>query len=179
MPAPAPCCASARHVYLATLILFVAAGLRFWDLERLPGGLHFDLAANLFDMREVVDGARPLYFPRNTGREPLVIYLESASALVFGVTPLAAKTVTAAFGVLSVAATGFVARQAARLVWPADRRAAGVVALTAAGLMAGLYWSVHFSRFGLRTAAMPALLALALGLELRAMRGTWATPSPY
>ncbi len=179
MPAADRSCTSVRRALVATAILLVAAFLRFWQLDVLPGGLHFDLAANLFDMQEVLDGARPLYFPRNTGREPLVIYMESASALIFGVTPLASKVVTAAFGLLSVAATGFVARQAARLARPLDPRGAELAALAAAGLMAGLYWSVHFSRFGLRTAAMPALLALAFGLELRGPRVGWGTPSPF
>lgn len=151
-------------------ILLLAALLRFPLLDRLPGGLHFDLAANLFDVVEILDGARPLYFPRNTGREPLVIYMQAASALIFGPTPLAAKMVTAVWGMVSVAAAGFAARQAVRLARPDEVAGAELVALTAAGCMAGLFWSVYYSRFGLRTGAMPALLALAVGFELRGLR---------
>src|SRR5439155_10979862 len=67
--------------------------------------------------------------------------------------------------------------QIARLAWPDDRSRPELVALAAAGLLAGTYWSVHFSRFGLRTAAVPLFLALAFGLVARALRrggsGLW------
>lgn len=172
MPPVPPACSSRARSFLfpATLVLLLAAALRLWALDWLPGGLHFDLAAYLFDAVEVLEGARPVYFPRNTGREPFVIYLYALAAAALGPTPFAARLVTAFFGVLGVAALGFAARQALRLARPSDPAAADRAALLAAGLMAGLYWSVHFSRFGLRAAALPALLALAFGFLMRGIR---------
>src|SRR5439155_5068977 len=161
----------------AAAVLLLAATLRLWALDRLPGGLHFDLAANLFDALDVVGGARPVYFPRNNGREPLVLYVQAGTGALLGVTPFSARLVTAGLGILSVAAIGFAGRQIARLAWPDDRSRPDLVALAAAGLLAGTYWSVHFSRFGLRTAAVPLFLALAFGLLARALRrggpGLW------
>lgn len=151
-------------------MLLLAAALRLWELERLPGGLHFDLAANLFDAVEVGEGARPVYFPRNNGREPLVIYMQALAGMLLGVTAFSARLVTVGLGVASVAAVGFAARQVVLLAgW--ERRRAEVAALVAGGVLAGMYWSVHFSRFGLRTAAVPLLLALAFGLVARGLRG--------
>jgi hypothetical protein len=154
----------------ATAVLLLAAALRLWALDRLPGGLHFDLAANLFDAVEVGEGARPIYFLRNNGREPLVLYMQAGAGAVLGVTPFSARLVTVGLGLLSVAAIGFAGRQLARLAWPDARARAELVGLAAAGLLAGSYWSVHFSRFGLRTAAVPLFLALAFGLLARGLR---------
>src|SRR5438876_9278178 len=102
----------------AAVVLFVAAALRLWALDRLPGGLHFDLAANLFDALDIVDGARPIYLLRNNGREPLVIYLQALAGAGLGVSPFSARLVTVSLGMLGIAATGFAGRQVARLAWP-------------------------------------------------------------
>jgi hypothetical protein len=164
------CCPRRRFALGATLVLLMAAALRLWALDWLPGGIHFDLAAYLFDAVDVIGGARPLFFTRNTGREPFVIYLYALAGAELGATPFTARLVTDAFGMLSVAAIGFAARQLYALARPGDRHLGDRGALLSAGLMAGLYWSVHFSRFGLRTASLPALLGLAFALLLRGMR---------
>jgi hypothetical protein len=176
---PTPGAHRAGHpagVYGGAAVLLLAALLRFWSLDRLPGGLHFDLGANLLDVVDVLDGARPLYFPRNNGREPLVIYAQALAGWALGPTPFAARLVTAFLGVLSVAGLGFAARQLLLLAAPSARRPAEAVALLSAAALAASYWSTHFSRFGLRTAAVPALLALAFGLLFRASR-SWLGPS--
>src|SRR5262249_9955506 len=87
-----------------------------------------------------------------------------------GVSPFSARLVTAGLGLLSLAALGLAGRQIARLAWPDRPWRGDLAALAAAGLLAGTYWSVHFSRFGLRTAAVPLFLAPAFGLVARALR---------
>lgn len=154
----------------AVAVLLLAAALRLWELERLPGGLHFNLAANLFDAVEVGESARPVYFPRKNGREPLLIYMQTLAGMLLGVTAFSVRLVTVGLGVASVAAVGFAARQVVLLAGR-ERRRAEVAALVAGSVLAGMYWSVHFSRFGLRTAAVPLLLALAFGLAARGLRG--------
>src|SRR5262249_48496360 len=72
-------------------ITLLGAALRLLALDRVPGGLFFDVAANLFDVLDILAGARPIWFPRNNGREPLMLYLQAATALVWGPTPLAAQ----------------------------------------------------------------------------------------
>ncbi|TAK22597.1 MAG: hypothetical protein EPO26_11130 [Chloroflexota bacterium] len=74
-----------------TFALAVAAALRLFDLDRLPGGLHFDLGANLLDVADILDrGTRSVYFTRNNGREPLIVYMQAVSAAAIGLTPFAA-----------------------------------------------------------------------------------------
>src|SRR6266542_1669799 len=111
MPRPgADCPGRPAAIYAGAAVLLLAAMLRFWALDRLPGGLHFDLGANLLDVVDVLGGERPAYFGRNNGREPLVIYLQALAGWALGPTPFAARLVTAFLGVLSVAALGFAAR---------------------------------------------------------------------
>src|SRR5262245_4444804 len=178
MPRPgADCQRRAATVYAGAVVLLLAAALRFWALDRLPGGLHFDLGANLLDVVDVLAGERTAYFGRNNGREPLVIYLQAVAGWALGPTPFAARLVTAFLGVLSVAALGFAARQLLLLAAPDARARAARVGLLAAAALAVTYWSVPFSRLGLRTAAVPALLALAFGLLFRAGRA-WLGRTP-
>src|SRR6185295_12249393 len=87
----------ASWLWLAGITLLGAA-LRLVWLDRIPGGLYFDVAANLFDVLDVLDGARPIWFPRNNGREPLMLYLQAATALIWGPTPLAAEVAAAVLG---------------------------------------------------------------------------------
>ncbi|HEY3082244.1 MAG TPA: hypothetical protein VGM69_20355 [Chloroflexota bacterium] len=135
----------------------------------MPPGLFFDVAANLFDARDVLEGARPLWFARNNGREPLVIYLEAAAALIWGPTPLAAKAATAAIGIATIPAMYLLGREVGQALGRTTGRAERV-GLLAAFLTATLYWHLNFSRIGLRTIALPLFLALGIGLLLRALR---------
>jgi hypothetical protein len=148
-------------------VTLLGAALRLLWLDRIPGGLFFDVAANLFDVLDVLDGARPIWFPRNNGREPLMLYLQAATALVWGPTPLAAKAAAASLGVVTVPATYLLGREAAASLGDGAARRIGLVA---AFLVATMYWHLHFSRLGLRTIALPLFLALGMGLLLRALR---------
>jgi hypothetical protein len=153
-------------------ITVMAAALRLVWLDAVPGGLFFDVAANLFDVLDVQQGARPLWFSRNNGREPIVIYLQAAMALHYGATPSAAKTAVALLGILAVPATYLFGRETAAHLGEARARHVGLLAAFA---IATMYWHVHFSRLGLRTIALPLFMALALGLLLRAIRReSWA-----
>ena len=157
-----------RRYLLATVaVLGLAAVLRFAALDRLPPGLFFDEAANLFDIQEVLDGARPIFFPRNNGREPLFLYWQALFVAALGPDAFALRLAAAVLGWLTVPAVLFCA-------W-ALTKAEGQshplrVALLAALALAGLYWHVHFSRFGLRTISLPLFAATTVGLLWWAVR---------
>src|SRR6266540_610320 len=60
MPRPgADCPGRPAAIYAGAAVLLLAVMLRFWALDRLPGGLHFDLGANLLDVVDVLGGERP------------------------------------------------------------------------------------------------------------------------
>jgi hypothetical protein len=158
-------------------ITALGAALRLVWLDAIPGGLFFDVAANLFDVLDIFDGARPIWFPRNNGREPLMLYLQAGTSLLWGPTPFAAKAAAALLGILSVPAAYLLGRELAAHL--GDRRGR-VVGLLTAFLTATLYWHLHFSRLGLRTISMPLFMFLGLGLFLRALRArslAWAVAS--
>ena len=85
--------------------MFVAAGLRFWQLGDIPSGLYRDEATNGLDAVDVLNGQRqgqtPLYFEANNGREPAYIYLAAASIGIVGQTPLAVRLAAAVIGTLT------------------------------------------------------------------------------
>src|SRR5579884_3315679 len=150
----------------ALAVLF-AAGLRVARLHVIPPGLFFDEAANLFDVSDVLNGAHPLYFPRNNGREPFFFYWASLFASIWGPTPYAIRLAAAMVGTVTVVATFLCAREMLR-GW-ADR-----VALVAAFVLSITYTHLHYSRIGLRSISLPLFLALSYGLLFRGLRlGSW------
>jgi 4-amino-4-deoxy-L-arabinose transferase-like glycosyltransferase len=136
----------------ALAIVLLAAALRFWGIDDVPGGLLFDEAHNAADVLRVLAGERPLFFRENYGREPLFLYLQALSVGELGTSPYALRIVSAFFGVLAVPAT-----------YVSVRRLAGrEAALFAAAWVATAPWPLISSRVGLRTIATPSLVALAV-----------------
>jgi hypothetical protein len=157
-------------------IIILAAVLRLWQLQALPPGLWFDAAVNGSDVRMINSGAGfPIYFPANTGREPLFIYLQALSVAIFGARPFSLYLVSAIIGILTIPAIWWLART----LWDSKETAQGsglhfasrevtwMALLAAAGLTVS-YWHVSLSRRGLRTIMLPLVSALAVGFFWRA-----------
>ncbi len=140
------------HRVLIAGITLLAALLRFPLLGRLPPGLYHDEAINGLDALRVLEGATPVFFAANNGREPLFIYLIAGSIAVLGRSVLAIRLVSAVLGTLTVPATYFMSR---RLF---DRR----VGLLAATITAVTVWPINLSRVGFRAVAMPLFAALMI-----------------
>ena len=51
--------------------------------------MHFDLAFNAMDIARMDPGDLRIFFPANTGREPLYIYFQALVTLALGLTPFA------------------------------------------------------------------------------------------
>ncbi len=134
----------------------------FHNLDRVPAEMTSDHAENILDINDVLDGARPIYFEHNAGREPLDFYAAAAFValtnrpLDFG----ALKSVGAAFGVLLVLVTFLLARE----LFGFD------LALVAAALVAMGKWSLALARQGLAYPLAPLLLALTLYFLVRALK---------
>ena len=136
-------------------IVLLAALLRLWALGTVPPGFQFDEAHNAIDAARVLDGARPLFFPDNGGREPLVTYLQAASLGILGrdEPAMALRLVSALVGVLTVAVLyGFASR------FYSD----GLMGVLSAAFLAASYWHVHFSRYGIRAVLAPLWATLAV-----------------
>ncbi len=157
------------------ILIIVAAGLRFWQLDILPPGLFYDEAYNGLDANRVLAGvSRPLFFAGNNGREPLFIYLQSLSVALFGATPLALRMTSAVIGVVTVPVIYF----AARIILPVsasasarpliDAKLVSWLALVAAAGMAVSYWHLSLSRVGFRVILLVPVSALAIAFFWRA-----------
>jgi len=146
-------------------IILLAAALRFPALGQAPPGLYQDEAWNGLDALQVLQGARPLYFAANNGREPLFIYLVALAVGALGPSPAAIRLVAAVLGTLTIPATYALGR-----TW-FNRR----VGWLAAAILAITFWHVHLSRIGFRAVALPLIAAAALAAG---WRGFLPSPEP-
>jgi uncharacterized membrane protein len=122
-----------------------------------------DHAEKLLDVNDiVVRGLRPIFFERNTGREPMQFYLTAAYiwATQHRIDHMALKTITALMGVLVVAGTFFFARE----LFDDD------VAFPAAALIAIGKWPVTIARMGLRFPFTPVFVAPVAFFLFRALK---------
>jgi len=151
-------------VVWALLLAAVAAGVvyRLYRIDQTPSDPTSDHAEKLLDITDVLHGRHPIFFERNTGREPAQFYFTVVLLRTFGwaATFTNLKIGTALIGALAVP---FVYLLAAEL-------AGRVAGLLAATLLAIGTWPVEISRAGLRFPYAMTAAAVTLWLLLRWMR---------
>src|SRR3972149_1734241 len=136
------------------LILLGVFALRFHALGNLPHGIYHDEAYYGLDAVSVLDGARPIFFTANNGREPLYIYMLSLSIAAFGRTPFGLRLASVMIGTLTIPVTFLVGRAL-------FNRRVGLLAMT---ICAVTFWPVALSRVSFRAGALPLFLGLAVAL---------------
>jgi hypothetical protein len=146
-----------RALVILLGIILIALFFRVYRLQEVPAEMTSDHAEKLLDVQDILDGKRPIFFPRNTGREAIQFYL---TAFLVRFTPLqlnhlALKVGTALIGIFTIP-----------FVFLVGKQFFGTLSgLIAAFLMAISHWHVAITRVGLRfpfTAAFatPALYFL-------------------
>jgi len=150
------------------LIAALAAGLRFWRLDAVPPGFHYDEAYEALEAWRVITqpGYHPIFFPGNFGVEPMFIYLTSLAFRLFGETPAVMRGVAALIGTLTVPALFGLGRELALN----DRRFPMAAAWLAALALAIMRWHITFSRVGIEPILVPLFLVLLLWAFWRAQR---------
>ncbi len=151
-----------RRLYFGLVaFLLLGALLRLDSLGAMQDFLHFDEATNGLDALSLLEQPRLTpYFPANTGRESLWMYLLAPSLAVFGAESFALRIVAMFSGILSLAAVYALAREFL----------GGRGAVWAVGALAVLYWHVHLSHLAFRVNLFPLVGALAFAAILRARR---------
>ncbi|MGI8424776.1 MAG: glycosyltransferase family 39 protein [Chloroflexota bacterium] len=145
-------------VILATLL---GTWLLFHRLDETPPEMTSDNAEMMLDLQDVLDGSRPIFFPRNAGREPLHFYFNALLApYIGGVSERSIKVATALPAILTVPATFLLGR----LLFGAP------VGLVAAALAGTSRWHLIVGRWGERTSYLPGGAALLAFLLLRGLR---------
>jgi hypothetical protein len=161
----APFALSARDtVLMVGLLAAVAAGafFRFYRIDETPLDPTSDHAEKLLDITDILNGIHPIFFERNTGREPASYYMTVAMirALKLPANFITLKLGTALVGTLTIP---LVYLLAAELLG----RMAGLLAAT---LFAIGTWPVEIARAGLRFPFAPLATAPVLWFVLRWMR---------
>lgn len=144
------------------LIFAVGSFFYFFRLDAVPAEMTSDHAEKIYDTYDILQGKRPIFFERNTGREPLQFYM-NAAVVALGITPLehiALKTVTALMGLLTVPGVYLLAREMF------DEE----VGLLSAFFTAVSIWPVAIARVGLRYPLNPVFVAFSMFFLIRALR---------
>lgn len=144
------------------LALGLAGFFRFYQLGALPLDMWSDQAEKLLDVMDVLNGNSPIFFLRNTGREPLQFYLAAATANVLGtgLSFMTLKIGTAVAGWLTLPFIYLFAREL-------GGRGVGLAAMMLAGVA---FWPNVISRTGLRFALFPLFAAPVMFLVVRGLR---------
>jgi drug/metabolite transporter superfamily protein YnfA len=143
-----------------TLVLLVAAFYRFYQLDATPAEPTSDHIEKLLDVREIMNGRRPIFLPNNAGREAIMFYWTAGLSSLLGFGFLTLKFSAALAGLLSIPAVFLLARE---LFNPR-------VGLIAAFVVAISKWHVNITRLGLRFPFSPLFSALSLYFLYRALR---------
>lgn len=151
------------ELVLLSLVLALAALLRFLWLDAIPAGWHHDEALMGIMASEVYRGVqRPVFFAQYLGQEPLYPYLSAGMMWLLGgdqgILPL--RVASAAVGVCTVGVTYWLGREMF------GRR----VGLIGAALLAFSLWQVLLSRDGYRVITQPLLEGVTVLLLWKAGR---------
>ncbi len=144
-------------------IVLVAIFSCYHNLDGVPAEMDSDHAEKLLDVNDLVTHDwRPIFFTRNTGREPLQFYLTAAFIGLTGhpLDHMSLKLITALMGVLVVPLTFLFARE----LFDDD------VALLAAAFIAISRWEMTIARMGLRFPFAPVLVVPAMFFLFRALK---------
>ncbi len=157
-----------KNMFSGSALLIIAALLliaffRFSQINAVPVEMVSDHAEKLLDVQDVLNGSNPIYFERNTGREPLQFYLTAwiVNWLGTGITFLSLKLGTSILAFISLYYTYQLAKDF-------GGKWVGLIAMMITGLA---YWPNVLARTGLRFVLYPVFVAPFLTYFLRALRG--------
>jgi 4-amino-4-deoxy-L-arabinose transferase-like glycosyltransferase len=159
------------------LVTLLAAVLRFYRLDAIPPGFHYDEAYEALEAWRVVTqpGYHPIVFPGNFGVEPFFIYLTGVAFRLFGARPEVMRGVAALLGTLTVPLIYGLGREL--VAWRVG--APAVTPIFAALALAIMRWHIHYSRVGIEPILLPLGLTVLLWTFWRGLRtgglGAWLT----
>jgi hypothetical protein len=149
-----------------SLLVLAGAALaiffRLYHLAQVPPEMFSDHAEKLLDVQDVLAGQTRIFFPRNTGREAIQMYLTAGIAryLGTGLTFISLKIGTALAGLLTLPFVYLFGKEVAN-------RRTGLLAMVFAGIA---YWPNVISRVGLRFPLYPLFAAPVLYFVYRGLR---------
>ncbi|HKZ85596.1 MAG TPA: glycosyltransferase family 39 protein [Anaerolineae bacterium] len=150
-PRPARLPLSRRERFAVTALLLLAFALRTVDLTRVPPGLHNDEVVAAKFAEAVMNGHYAIFYPEDTGSEPLHYFFSAPIMSLFGSTVFALRLPSVALSLIAMS-----------VMWAFARRLLGpIVALTALAGFAITFWTVQFGRIVSPVVMMAPLGALS------------------
>jgi len=151
-----------RWTILIVAAILVVIFFRVYRIQQVPGEMVSDQAEKILDVWEVVNGKTSIFFPRNTGREAIQMYLTAGIILLFrtGFSYISLKIGTVLAGLLTLPYIYLLGKEFG------NRRIA-LYALFFAGIA---YWPNVISRVGLRFPLYPLFVAPTLYYLMRGLR---------
>jgi hypothetical protein len=143
-------------------LMLIGLFFRFWQLDQMPSEMTSDHIEKLLDVHDLVMGKRPIFFVRNTGREPWQFYWTLMLIRLFELDTkfFALKLGTAAIGLITLPGVYLLGRDL-------FGRSVGLWATLFTAIAS---WPVILSRVGLRFPLAPAVTAWSLLFLLRGLR---------
>jgi 4-amino-4-deoxy-L-arabinose transferase-like glycosyltransferase len=152
------------HVTRWGLLILAVAALtlffRFYRLSTVVPEMTSDHAEKLWDVLDITNGQYSIFFPRNTGREPLYVYLSALIAQFTGITFLTIKIAAVIGGLLMLPYLYLLGREL-------GSERIGLLAVAFAGIA---YWPNVIERFALRISFYPLFVAPVLYYLIRGLR---------
>lgn len=147
---------------LLILTFILVIFFRFYQLNQTPGEMFSDHAEKLLDVSDVLNGKFSIFFPRNTGREAIQMYLTAAIAKVLntGLSFISLKIGTALIGLFALPFIYLLGKEIANK-W------VGWFALILSGVA---YWPNVISRVGLRFPLYTAFTAPCLYFLIKGLK---------
>ena len=132
-------------------LLLLATILRFEAWQSAPPGLRYDETTVVYEADEIRAGARPIYMD-GSAEEALYHYLFAAAQDLIAPHLFTLRWLSAALSLVGVAA-----------IYALGRRMFNArVGLLAAAIATGAFWSLMYSRMGLRIIALTPFVVLAM-----------------
>jgi 4-amino-4-deoxy-L-arabinose transferase-like glycosyltransferase len=153
---------------VSTQMLFVVGSVilvlffRLYQLDQVPPEMFSDHAEKLQDVQELLNGETRIFFPRNTGREAVQMYLTAAVVKVFGtdLTFISLKIGTALAGIFTLPFIYLLGKEI-------GNSRIGLLAVVMAGFA---YWPNVITRVALRFSLLPLFAAPTLYFMVRGLR---------
>jgi hypothetical protein len=151
-----------RFEILFATVFFIIIYFRFSQLDGVPYDMWSDQAEKLLDVLDILEGRFSIFFPRNTGREGLQIYLAASTAFFLntGISFMTLKIGTVVAGIATLPFIYLFAKEF-------GGKYAGLSAMFLSGVA---YWPNIISRLGLRYPLYPLFVAPVLFYLVRGLR---------
>jgi len=161
-----------KNVLILAGIVILASLLRFYDIDKLPNGLHWDEQDTGYQAYSLLKTGKDYFgntlplFPHSFAdfRTPVFIYSSVPIVKFFGLTPFSVRVISAVSGILSVILIFYLARELTPFpsLYQREGSRRGELGLLAALVLALSPWHILYSRQSVECNIMLPYMLLSL-----------------